>query len=108
MTISAVFRKQKTPLLAVATFAAGYILISALVIFHVEPDSFRTFFDALYWATISMATVGYGDIVPVTVVGRLVTMFSSVFGIAIIALPAGIISVGYMNEISENEKNKRE
>ena len=108
MTITTVFRKQKTPLLAVATLAGGYILVSALFIFQLEPDSFKTFFDAIYWAVISVATVGYGDIVPVTAVGRTVTIVSSIFGIAVIALPAGIISVGYMEEISgENKKQDK-
>ena len=103
--ISEVFRRQRTPLLAVAALAAGYVLFSALLIFHVEPEAFATFFDAVYWATTSMATMGYGDIVAVTVVGRIVTMVSSVFGLAVIALPAGIISVGYMQEV---EKEKTE
>jgi voltage-gated potassium channel len=102
--IGAVFRKQRTPLLAVAFLAAGYVLFSAMLIFHVEPEAFSTFFDAVYWATTSMATMGYGDIVAVTVVGRIVTMVSSAFGLLIIALPAGIISVGYMQEI-EKEKS---
>jgi voltage-gated potassium channel len=100
--IGEVFRKQRTPLLSVAFLAAMYVLFSALLIFHVEPEAFPTFFDAVYWATTSMATMGYGDIVAVTVVGRIVTMASSVFGLAVIALPAGIISVGYMKEIEEN------
>ena len=103
--ISEVFRKQRTPLLAVAALAAGYVLFSALLIFHVEPEAFATFFDAVYWATTSMATMGYGDIVAVTVVGRIVTMVSSVFGLAVIALPAGIISVGYMQEIEREKEN---
>jgi voltage-gated potassium channel len=83
----------------VGTLAGAYILISALVIFNVEPESFETFFDAIYWATVSLTTVGYGDIYPVTTVGRVVTMLSSILGIAIIALPAGIITAGYMKEI---------
>ena len=61
----------------------------------------------MYWATISLTTMGYGDIYPVTTVGRIVTMLSSLFGIAIIALPAGIITAGYMSEIQNisNEEN---
>lgn len=98
--ITAVFKKQKGPLLAVCVLAAGYILISALVIFNVEPDSFDTFFDAIYWATVSLTTMGYGDIYPITTAGRIVTMISAIFGIAIIALPAGIITAGYMEEIN--------
>ncbi|MHC1695650.1 MAG: potassium channel family protein [Eubacteriales bacterium] len=83
--------------------AIGYILISALVIFNVEPDSFTTFFDAVYWATVSLTTMGYGDIYPVTTAGRVITMFSAIFGIAIITLPAGIITVGYMDEVKKDK-----
>ena len=81
--------------------AGGYIVISALVVFNVEPDSFNTFFDAIYWATVSLTTVGYGDIYPVSTLGRIITMVSSIFGIAIVALPAGIITAGYMNELNK-------
>ncbi len=101
--ITNVFRKQKKVLSAVATMAVAYILISALVIYNVEPDSFETFFDAIYWATISLTTVGYGDIYPITTIGRIVTMFSSAFGIAIIALPSGVITASYLEEISKDK-----
>lgn len=94
-----VLKKQKAALFAVGTLAVGYILVSALVIFSVEPQSFNMFFDAVYWATISLTTVGYGDLYPVTAIGRGVTMVSSVLGIAIVALPAGIITAGYMKEL---------
>lgn len=96
-----VLKKQKEALIAVGTFAVGYIIVSALIVFNVEPDTFNTFFDAIYWATVSLTTVGYGDIYPVTNFGRIVTMISSIFGIAIIALPAGIITAGYMEEINK-------
>jgi voltage-gated potassium channel len=107
-TIIEVLKKQKAPLLAVATLAIGYILLSALLIFNVEPDSFPHFFDAIYWATISLTTVGYGDIYPVSIIGKLVTMLSSLIGIAIVALPAGIITAGYIEEIREEKKVDRE
>ena len=83
----------------------GYILISALIIFNVEGDSFETFFDAIYWATVSLTTVGYGDIYAVTTAGRIITMISSIFGIAIVALPAGIITAGYMEALNEAKKD---
>lgn len=98
-----VIRKQKTALLAVLSLAGSYILISALVIFNVEPDSFDSFFDAIYWATVSLTTVGYGDIYPVTDAGRLITMLSSILGIAVVALPAGIITAGYMDELNKEK-----
>jgi voltage-gated potassium channel len=98
-----VIRAQRQPLLAVCSLAAGYVLLSALVIFNVEPETFDTFFDAIYWATVSLTTMGYGDIYPVTTVGRLVTMISSFVGIAIVALPAGIIIAGYMEAIDRGK-----
>lgn len=101
--IAKVFRRSKEPLAAVGTLAIVYVLVSALVIINVEPDSFGNFFDAVYWATVSLTTMGYGDIYPVTVMGSVVTMLSSVFGIAIVALPSGIITAGYLSEI-EKEK----
>lgn len=105
MIIVKVINNSKDALLAVGTLAIGYILVSALVIFNVEADSFETFFDAIYWATVSLTTVGYGDIYPVTTTGRIITMISSLFGIAIVALPAGIITAGYMEAlIEEHEK----
>ena len=99
--ISDVIKTQRAPLLAVCTLTVGYVLVSALIIFNVEPETFQTFFDAVYWATISLTTMGYGDIYPVTTAGRIVTMLSSVVGIAIIALPAGIIIAGYLEEIKK-------
>ena len=101
--IGNVLRSSKDSLVAVCALAGGYILVSALVIFNVEPDSFNSFFDAIYWATVSLTTVGYGDIYPVSTLGRIITMVSSIFGIAIVALPAGIITAGYMNEINKEK-----
>ena len=98
-----VFKQSKEPLMAVGTLSAAYVFISALIIFNVEPDSFKSFFDAIYWAIVSLTTVGYGDIYPTTTIGRAVAMVSSIFGIAIVALPAGIITAGYMQSV--NSKN---
>lgn len=101
-TILTILKKSKKPLLAVGSLAVGYIIISAIVIFNVEPESFNSFFDAVYWSTVSLTTVGYGDIYPVTILGRTVAMLSSFFGIAIVALPAGIVTAEYLDAIKEN------
>ncbi|SDB32108.1 ion transporter [Butyrivibrio sp. INlla16] len=101
-----VMKESKRALLEVASLAMGYVFVSALVVFSVEPESFKTFFDAIYWATVSLTTVGYGDIYPVTTVGRTVAMISSVFGIAIVALPSGIVTAGYLNALSKRSGEK--
>ena len=101
-----VFKSQAKTLGTVAGLAVGYVLFSALLVFNVEPESFNNFFDAVYWATVSLTTVGYGDIYPTSTIGRIVTMISSVFGIAIVALPAGIITAGFMEALSDKETKK--
>lgn len=99
-----VLKKQKDSLVIVGIFSLGYIFLSALIIFNVEPNTFPSFFDAIYWATISLTTVGYGDIFAVSTIGKITTMFSSLIGVAIVALPAGIITAGYMEEIQNHKK----
>ena len=106
--IGGVLRSSKDSLISVCALAAGYIIVSALVIFNVEPESFKSFFEAVYWATVSLTTVGYGDIYPISTLGRVITMISSVFGIAIVALPAGIITAGYMTELSKKQAEEQE
>lgn len=101
--ILSVVEKERRALMAVCVLAGGYILLSALIMFQVEPDSFETFFDAIYWAVVTLTTVGYGDIYPTSDIGRIVSMFSSFMGIAIVALPTGIITAGYMNELNKSD-----
>lgn len=106
--ITNVLKKQKRSLSTVCILAIGYILVSALIIFNVEPETFNTFFDAVYWATVSLTTVGYGDIYTISVAGKVITMISAILGIAIVALPAGIITAGYMNELQEEDNKDSE
>lgn len=98
-----VIKNQRVPLISVLLLAVGYIFLSGLVMFNVEPDSFCNFFEALYWATTALTTVGYGDIYPVSEIGRIVSMVSSLTGIAVVALPAGIITSGYMEELNKSK-----
>lgn len=109
-----VLSKERKVLISVLVVAAFYVFISALIMFNVEPQinpitgepTFKTFFDALYWATVTLTTVGYGDVCPVTSIGRFVSMLSSLFGVAIIALPSGVITAGYLEELRMEEQKR--
>ncbi|WP_033154309.1 ion transporter [Pseudobutyrivibrio ruminis] len=100
-----VFQKQREAFITIMGIAIVYILVAALVILNVEPETFGDYFHAVYWATISLTTMGYGDIYPVSAVGQLITMISSFIGIAIVAMPAGVITAGFMEELSKHNNN---
>lgn len=113
-----VFKKERVVLFTVLGIAVFYIFATALIMFNVEMYThtadggvvFENFFDALYWATTTLTTVGYGDIAPVSEIARVVSMISSIFGVAIIALPSGVITASYMEElkkIKEEKENKK-
>ena len=109
-----VVRKEKGVLFTVLGIAIFYIFLTALIMFNAEPHvnpvsgivTFEDFFDALYWATVTLTTVGYGDMIPVTDIGRFVSMLSSLFGVAVIALPSGVITASYLEELRA-EKTKK-
>lgn len=100
-----VFKREKEALSIIFGLAIIYIIISALIVLNVEPETFGDFFHAIYWATISLTTMGYGDIYPVTMAGQIVTMISSIVGIAIVAMPASVITAGFMQELNKRREN---
>lgn len=99
--IARVIKKVWRPLSAVFTLAFVYTITCALIMFQVEPDTFPLFLDAIYWSGCTVLTVGYGDFAPLTEIGRALTVVSAMVGMAIIALPSGIITAAYMEEITK-------
>ena len=112
--ILSVIRKQRQILLTVLSLAIFYIFVTALIMFHAEEDInpatgkylFDTYFDAFYWAACTLTTVGYGDLYPISTLGRAISIVSSMVGIAIIALPSGIVTAGYMDELRSRKEAK--
>ena len=114
--VMAVIKKQRVVLATVLALALFYVFITALIMFNAEQQIdpadgeylFDTFFDAFYWASCTLTTVGYGDIYPISTIGRVISIISSIVGIAIIALPSGIITAGYMDEAKERRKKRKQ
>ena len=103
-----VLHKERRILFTVFLIALAYIVVTALIMFNVEESElFDNYFHALYWATTTLTTVGYGDIYPSSDIGRVISMFSSIFGVAVIALPSGVITASYLDELRENKKKKK-
>lgn len=114
--IFSVIRRQRRILWTVLVLSVFYIFITALIMFNAEEDInpetgkylFENFFDAFYWAACTLTTVGYGDLYPISHVGRVISIISSMVGIAIIALPSGIITAGYMDELNRRNEKKQD
>lgn len=111
--VTNVIKKQRVLLTTVLSLAIFYVFVTALIMFNIDdqidPETgqalFHSFFDAFYWAACTLTTVGYGDIYPISTIGRVISIISSMVGIAIIALPSGIITAGYMDEINDRKRN---
>lgn len=99
-------RSQRVPLIVALVLAAIYIVVCATIMFNVEPETYDTFLEALYWSVISLTTIGYGDITPATGVGRIVAMLSALAGVAIIAFPSGIIAAGMVSELGKRNHDE--
>ncbi len=104
--IKIVLKRAARPLLFVASLAAIYIFMVAAVMFNEEPELFPNFLDALYWAVMTLATIGYGDIVPQTEFGKMITTISAIAGIAVFALPTSVITAEYVAVVNEYREGK--
>lgn len=93
--------RSKKEQLAVVCFILGILLIIASsLVYHfeheVQPGVFESIPQAMWWAVITLTTVGYGDAYPVTIMGRLMASVIALLGIGMFALPAGILSAGFL------------
>ena len=83
------------------------ILFSASAIYYLEneaqPEKFSSITESIWWATVSLATVGYGDVYPLTILGKIATVIISISGIGIVAIPTGIIAGGFSQSISNKK-----
>jgi voltage-gated potassium channel len=68
-----------------------------------QPQAFNNAFSSFWWAVATITTVGYGDIYPITIAGKLISALISFLGIALVAIPTGIISAGF-NELTEKDR----
>jgi len=98
--------KEKKPELVVTGFVTFLILmIASFIMYFIEgdaqPDKFPNILASFWWAVATLTTVGYGDVYPVTGLGRFVSGFIAILGIGLVALPAGLISAGFVTKIDE-------
>jgi voltage-gated potassium channel len=102
-----VIRAERRALFGCLVIFAGATLIAAAVM-HVaergaQPDKFGTIPDAMWWPIVTLGTVGYGDVVPITPLGRIIAALTICAGFIMIALPIGIVATGFSREIHRRE-----
>lgn len=111
-TIGRVFRKKASELISSIFVVVLLMIISSVIMYNVEnqaqPDLFDNAFSAMWWAVATLTTVGYGDIYPVTVLGKLLSAIIALLGIGLVAVPTGIITSGFMEVLEDNKEAKAE
>src|SRR5262249_7326170 len=70
---------------------------------HAQPDKFGTIPDAMWWAIVTLGTIGYGDVVPVTAFGRVVASITIFAGLIMVALPIGIVATAFADEVHRRD-----
>ncbi len=113
-SINEVFKSKAKDIVTSIFVVFLLLIIASLLIYFAEhdaqPDKFKNAFSGLWWAVATLTTVGYGDIYPVTVIGRVIGAISAILGIGMVAIPTGIISSGFMEHLQakNNKENKEE
>ncbi len=108
--VSNVFKTRKNELLLSLVLILFLVVIASCLVYFAEheaqPDKFTSIPATIWWAVVSLTTVGYGDIIPITTLGKIFASTILLSGVALMALPAGIITVGFLDELNKNKKGK--
>jgi len=105
-----VLRRKKEELVVTIFVTGMLLLLASSCMYYVEadaqPDSFPNIIAAFWWGVATLTTVGYGDVYPVTVLGKIISGIVALLGIGIVALPAGIISAGFLEVLQERKQKE--
>jgi voltage-gated potassium channel len=105
-----VFRSNFNILLLSLVLTLFLIIISSSLVYFAEhlaqPDVFTSIPQTIWWSIITLTTVGYGDMVPITIAGKVFTSIILIAGVALLALPAGIITAGFLEETRKQNRGK--
>lgn len=108
-SIARVFTKRRREIVAAFMVLALLAVASSVLMFEAEhdaqPETFDSILTGLYWAMTTMTSTGYGDIVPITPMGRLIGFVTMVLSIGVVAIPAGIFSAGFVEEFRSQQND---
>ncbi|WP_303834877.1 ion transporter [Ruminococcus flavefaciens] len=105
--ITTVLVEKKNQIISSVFIIIVLMLASSLGIYSVEhdaqPEVFRNAFSGIWWSVSTLLTVGYGDIYPVTVIGKILAICSAFLGVGVVAIPTGIISAGFVEQYTKKQ-----
>jgi len=106
-SLLAAVHAERRALIGCLVILAGAVLTFASLLYAIEhdvqPNKLGTIPDAMWWAIVTLGTVGYGDVVPVTALGKIISVFTIISGFAMIALPVAIISTAFAEEVKRRD-----
>jgi voltage-gated potassium channel len=104
-TIGRVLRNKRADLLVAFSIILFLIVVAGCLVYmaesDVQPDKFNSIPASIYWSVITITTIGYGDVYPVTILGKIFTVFIALIGLGLIALPVGILTSGFNEELEK-------
>lgn len=110
--IGSVLRKRREELLVTVGFVAALLLIASCLMYYAEhdaqPETFVSIPAAMWWAVVTLTTVGYGDMYPITPMGKIIAAVMSVLAIGLVALPTGILGAGFVEEMEASRAERPE
>lgn len=108
-TIVSVIKKKSGQLISSAVVILVLIIVTSVIMYGIEhnaqPEVFKNALSGMWWAVSTLITIGYGDIFPITALGKFLSTFIAFLGVALFAVPTGIISAGFI-ETPETKKKK--
>jgi len=109
--IDDVFRAKKDELIISFIIIAKILFISSTIMYYcehdVQPEKFSSIPQTLWWGVMTLTTVGYGDVYPITTMGRITGGFVSLLCIGLFALPTGILASGFSEQIANRKRNRK-
>ena len=103
---SAVYEERKSFIAALYLFVIAFVLTSSLIYYaenEVQPEKFASIPDAMYWSLITLTTVGYGDVSPITWIGKVISVATALMGVSVVALLTGILANAFSNQIARRK-----
>lgn len=108
--ITSVLYKKRNQILSSLFIILILMLASSLFMYSFEheaqPENFRNAFSGIWWAVSTMLTIGYGDIYPITVMGKVCAIVISILGVGVVAIPTGIISAGFVEQYARLQRTQ--